>query len=164
MLALSSLTHFYAVWDSSPWTGSTHVPVPMEVGRASEVTWNCSYRALWLAGHRCWEVGSSARAANALNCWAISQLGFCAEVFWVLDLVSKHGHNGTYGRPQQFDDRLGKKAIPGEQLRVTETTPPRCRMDGRARWQVLVYLQQMWGLFLFQGRGGREKEQRKGSM
>lgn len=71
----------------------------------------------------------SSKCSELLNHLSASELGFCAEVFWVLHLVSKHGHNGAYGWPQQFDGRLGKKAIPGEQLRITETAPPRCRMD-----------------------------------
>lgn len=122
--------------DSSPWTGATHVPVPMEVGRGGDMTWNCSCRPLWLAGHGCREVGSSEEQqmlGTVEPSLRFRELGFCAEVFWVLHLVSKHGHNGAYGRPQQFDGRLGKKVIPGEQLRITETAPPRCRMDWRAR-------------------------------
>lgn len=72
MSVLSSLTHFYAVWDSSPWTDSTHISVPMEVGRGDDVTWNCSGRPLWVAGHGCREVGSSLRAG--ILCWGV--LGF----------------------------------------------------------------------------------------
>lgn len=80
MLALISLARFYAVWDSSPWTGATHVPVPMEVGGGGEVICNCSCR-------HCNLLAMDARKSGPLQ---EQQMPWTAEPslrFWELDFV-----------------------------------------------------------------------------